>query len=525
MPVNIKYSNDARIAMEKGIEKLYNAVKVTLGPKGRNVIIEQEFGTPLITNDGVTIAKAIDLDDKYENIGAKMLIEAASKTNDVVGDGTTTAIILAYNLIKEGLVKINEGYNPVDLRKGFEYYLNIILEEIQKVTEPINSSKDLNKVATISSGNKMIGTLLEQAYEYIGLDGLITLEESRGLETEIEVTQGYSFDRTLLSPYLANDESGKIELENPLILVTNKKITLMQEIVPYLEEAIKRTRPILIICDDMDSSVLNTVVLNKLRGVFNVCVVKSPAYGDRKIKQLEDIALYTASRFINSEFGENVEALPEFLGEAEKVIISKEKTSIINGKQNPLVIKERINQLIVDYNKADNEYDKEKLAERISKLSGGVAVIKVGAPTEVELKELKLRIEDAISATKAASQGGIVEGGGKVFYQISEYLETLTNEVYAVEKEIICKVLKEPFYQILKNAGFENIKKTNESGYWFDCLTEQYLDYKENGILDPASVAVKTITHAISVSSVFLTTECAITLNVEKKEVNEDNLI
>jgi len=525
MPIDIKYSNDARLSMEKGIEKLYNAVKVTLGPKGRNVIIEQEFGSPLITNDGVTIAKAIDLKDKYENLGAKMLIEAATKTNDVVGDGTTTAIIFSRNLIKEGLNLINNGYNPVDLRKGYEFYLPFIISELNKASVDITSASDLNKVAVISSGRKLVGDLLEEAYNNIGVDGLITIQESRGLDSTVEVTQGYSFDRTLLSPYLASDENGKLELENPLILVTNKKITTMPEIVPYLEEAIKKTRPLLIICDDMDSAVLNAVVVNKLRGVFNAAVVKSPAYGDRKIKQLEDIAAYTNARFINSEYGVEVEIQPEFLGEAEKVVINKDQTTIINGAANPELIKLRIDQLISEYQKVDTEYEKDKLLERISKLSGGVAVIKVGAPTEVELKELKLRIEDAVNATRAASLNGIIEGGGKVFYQIANMLENLSVNKYPEIKEIFIKVLKAPFNQIMENAGCSNVQIINQNNDWYDAGTDEYVNYKHAGIIDPTSVAVKTITHAVSVSSVFLTTECAITLDYEKKEVNEDELI
>ena len=525
MPIDIKYSNDARLSMEKGIEKLYNAVKVTLGPKGRNVIIEQEFGSPLITNDGVTIAKSIELKNKYENLGAKMLIEAATKTNDVVGDGTTTAIIFATNLIKEGLNLINNGYNPVDLRKGYEFYLPFIISEINKVSENITSAADLNKVAVISSGRKLVGKLLEEAYNNIGIDGLITIQESRGIDSTVEVTQGYSFDRTLLSPYLASDENGKLELENPLIFVTNKKITTMPEIVPYLEEAIKKTRPLLIICDDMESSVLNAVVVNKLRGVFNCAVVKSPSYGDRKIKQLEDIAAYTNAKFINVEYGLEAEIQPEFLGEAEKVVINKDQTTIINGGADDSTIRSRIEQLILEYQKVDTEYEKDKLMERISKLSGGVAVIKVGAPTEIELKELKLRIEDAINATRAASINGIIEGGGKVFYQISKTLENLSINKYPEIKDIFVKVLKAPLNQILENAGATNIELINTNGDWYDAGCDEYVNYKYSGIIDPTSVAVKTITHAVSVSSVFLTTECAITMDYQKKEINEDELM
>ena len=525
MSVNIKYSQDAKESMKIGIEKLNDAVKVTLGPKGRNVIIEQEFSSPLITNDGVTIAKAIDLAHPFENLGAKMLIEAASKTNDFVGDGTTTAIILSSSLIKHGLSAIENGSNPVELRKGLEYYLSIIIKEIEKVAKPVKSNKDLRMVATISSSNPKIGELLEAAYDQIGVDGLITLQESRGIETDVVVTQGYSFDRTLLSPYFASDDSGVLEFENPLVLITNKKITLMQEIVPFLEVAISKTRPILIICDDMEASVLNALVVNKLRGVFNVAVVKSPSYGDKKLKQLEDLAIYTSATFLNSELDQDLSNPELFLGGAEKVVINKEQTTLINGFASVETIEKRVRALYEELCRTDYEYEQQKLKERIAKLHGGVAVIRVGAPTEIELKEIKLRIEDAISATKAASRKGIIEGGGKVFYNISTMLESKKYNKYPVAKEILISVLKEPLMQILENAGIDKNVPLIKDNKWYDAATDKYVNYLKAGIIDPADVSINAITNAISVSSVFLTTECAITLNKEKKEINEDNLI
>ena len=525
MSISIKYSSDARKSMQQGIDKLSNAVKVTLGPKGRNVIIEQDFGSPLITNDGVTIAKSIELADKYENLGAKMLLEAASKTNDYVGDGTTTAIVLSSALIKHGLEAVNNGTNPVELRKGLEHYQDVIVKEIEKVSVPVNSNKDLRMVATISANNPKIGYLLEEAYDQIGVDGLITLQESRGVETDVVVTQGYSFDRTLLSPYFASNENGVLEFENPLVLITNKKISLMQEVVPFLEVAIKKTRPILIICDDMEASVINALVVNKLRGVFNVAVVKAPSYGDKKLKQLEDLAIYTNSIFLNNELDQDLSNPESFLGGCEKVVINKEQTTLINGFATIEKLEARVHSLYEELLKTDYEYEQEKLKERIAKLHGGVAVIRVGAPTEIELKEQKLRIEDAINATRAASRKGIIEGGGKVFYNIATILEGDTYIEYTEAKNILVKVLKEPLMQILENAGVSKNIALVEHNKWYDAATGEYVNYFEKGIIDPADVSINAIKNAISVSSVFLTTECAITLNEEKKQVSEDNLM
>lgn len=524
MSVDLKYATEARNKMADGIKKLYDAVKVTIGPKGRNVIIEQDFGAPLITNDGVTIAKAIELNDKYENLGASILLEAASKTNDFVGDGTTTAIILSSELILNGLKTIENGVNPVDIRKGMDYYLPIIIDEILKETTPVNSIDDLRKIAFISSGNKLVADFLASAYQEVGINGVISLQESSNIETTLEITKGYSFDRGYISIYLTNNGEEKIELDNPLILITDKKITITNEILPYLEESIKRNKPLLIICEDMDTSVLNTLIVNKLRGVFNVAVVKTPSYGERKAKQLEDIAIFTNGTFINSQL-ENEENLNVF-GSAEKVIISKDQTSIINGNGSDQEIISRANKLKEELSLTTSVYEKEKLEERIAKLLGGVAIIKVGAPTEPELKELKLRIEDAINATKAASQKGIIDGGGKVFYQISEKLKNNDYSFALDAKNIIIKALEAPFKQIIENAGINiDITKQFKDNKWINVETEEIVDLKEAGVIDPASVAINAITNAISVASVFLTTECAITKNEINKKVDEDNLL
>lgn len=524
MSVDIKFSNNARNEMAAGIKKLYDSVRVTLGPKGRNVIIEQDYGTPLITNDGVTIAKAIELTNQYENLGASIVIEAASKTNDVVGDGTTTAIILASELIFEGLKYLEQGVNPVNIRKGLEYFLPHIIAWIKEESKMVSSSNDLNKIAYISSGNKHVGDLLEQAYLEVGIDGVITLQESSNIETDLTVTKGYSFDRGLISPYLGNNDSDKVELDNPLIYLTDQKITMMQSILPYLEEAIKKTRPLLIICDDMDASVLNAIIVNKLRGVFNACVVKSPAYGDRKTKQLEDIAIFTNTTFINNgviETGAEVK-----LGTAEKVVIAKDQTSIIIGGGSDEAIQNRVLALKMELKQTTSEYEKEKLQERIARLLGGVAIIRVGAPTEPELKELKLRIEDAINATKAASIEGIVEGGGKVFYQIADKINQLNKPEYEIAKKILTHTLKTPCYQILDNAGVSKtiIDKCQEP-LWYDAEADQITSLSTAGIIDPASVAISAITNAISIAGVFLTTECAIIKKTETPKVEPDELV
>lgn len=525
----VKFNDSAKELMAKGIETLYNAVRVTLGPKGRNVIIEQDFGAPLIVNDGVTIAKSIVLGDKFENLGAAVLIEAASKTNDQVGDGTTTAIILAYNLIKYGLEAIKKGTNPVVLRNGLNYYLGHILEQIDRVSTPVQSSEDLKKVATLSSQNREIGEYIAAAYEEVGRDGLVMVEESQGLNTYLDVVKGYSYDRGYLSLYMVNDkEKMEASLDNPLILVTDKKIVNMQELLPHLEKSMKNGRPLFIVCDDMEQEVLSALIVNKLRGVFNVVVTKAPSFGDRKAKLFEDIAVITGATFVDSTIGMNLTDTNIVLGTAVKVVVTKDQTIIIDGGGDKDTILARADAIRNEMAITTSEYDKQKLSERLAKILGGIALIKVGASTEIELKELKLRVEDALNATKAAMKDGIIEGGGKVFYEISEMLRTIKRDPsYGVVCDILIEVLKKPFQQIVTNAGldFAQVVKEVNNAYWFDASTSKLVRLKQAGIIDPTSVEKSAITSAISIASIFLTTECAIVKENENKNISEDDLV
>lgn len=529
MPNIVKFNSEAKTLMAKGIKTLYDAVRVTLGPKGRNVIIEQDFGSPLIVNDGVTIAKSIVLENKFENLGASVLIEAASKTNDQVGDGTTTAIILAYNLIKEGLDAIQKGINPVTIRNGLNYYLGHILEGIDSFSTTVSSSEDLKQVATISSQSKKIGEFIASAYEEVGRDGLVMVEESQGLDTYLDVVKGYSYERGYLSPYMVNDKD-KMQaiLENPYILVTDKKIVNMQELLPYLEKAMKGGKPLVIVCDDIEQEVLSAIIVNKLRGVFNVVVTKAPSFGDRKAKLLEDIATITGSTFVDSNIGMSLSDENIVLGSAAKIVVSKEQTIIIDGAGDRESIINRAEVIKNEIRNTNSEYDKEKLQERLAKILGGIALIKVGASTEIELKELKLRVEDALNATKAAMKAGIIEGGGKVFYEISEHLSQIKREPeYGVACDILIDVLKKPFQQIVENAGADYtrvVKEVNET-YWFDASTSKLVRLKHAGIIDPASVEKAAITSAISIASIFLTTECAIVKNENPAPLSEEDLV
>lgn len=529
MSKEVKFSVEARNLMAKGIETLNNAVKVTLGPKGRNVIIEQDFGSPLIVNDGVTIAKSIVLENKFENLGASILIEAATKTNDIVGDGTTSAILLSSNLILEGIKAIDKGANPVTLRNGFNYYLNHILEMINNVSSPVESEEDILKIATLSSANKEIGSIITEAYSKVGKEGLITIEESQGLETYLEVVKGYSYDRGYLSPYMATDQEKMISvLDKPLILVTDKKINTMQEIMPFLEQSVKTTRPLLIICDDMSSEVLGAILVNKLRGVFNVVVTKAPSFGERKMRLLEDIAVITNATFIKEALTEELNLQPlDILGSAGTIKVSKDQTVIINGSGLDEAILSRVQLIKNELQNTTNQYDRDKLQERIAKIMGGIAVIKVGAPTEVELKEKKLRLEDALNATKCAMISGVIEGGGKVLYEISDQITTVKRyPEFNTALDILNKVLKEPFRQIVRNSGedVDKIEKRINNTLWYDAATSNIVNLKPAGIIDPTSVTSSVITTAISISSVFLTTECAI-VNTEKPKLNEEDLV
>ncbi len=527
MSNQLLFSSNARQKMAAGAKILADAVKVTLGPRGRNVVIEQDFGAPLIVNDGVTIAKSIVLNDKFENLGAAILIEAATKTNDLVGDGTTTAILLTSKLIEEGIRLVEKGCNPVLLRKGLEFYLEHIKTQIDKISTPVASSSELLEIASISSGAKEVGILISKAYDEVGHQGIVTIEESQGLEDYLDVVKGYSYDRGYLSSYMVTDkEKQEAILENALVYICDKKIITMKEILPYLEQSMKLARPLLIICDDIEQEVLGAIVVNKLRGVFNVVVTKAPSFGERKTKLLQDMAMLTKATLVDENFqrlGNEAN-----LGMAEKIIVSKDQTIIVNGSASVEDIYEYSSSLKKELENTTSEYDKEKLNERLGKLLGGIAVIKIGAATEPVLKEKKLRIEDALNATKAAMTSGIIEGGGKVFYQISSVIKNIEapNE-YLPALQILEKALRSPFEQIVINAGRipENILKEVKDDLWYDAYNDKIVNLRKEGIIDPASVEKSAITSAISIAGLFLTTECAIIDENNNKKIDEENLL
>lgn len=518
----VKFSKDARSSMINGIETLYDAVRITLGPKGRNAIIEQDFGYPLITNDGVTIAKSIELFDHFENMGASLIIEAASTTNDLVGDGTTTAVILASNLIFEGLKKVDLGVSPVTIRKALEDALPVLLNYIDEVSIEIKDLSDLEKIAYISSGNKTISSILKEAYSSVGKNGIITIEESKTSETYLDVVRGYMFDKGYLSPYMINNsEKNLAELINPYILITNQKITSMNTIVPFLEVAISKNLPILIICEDIEGEVLNTLVLNKLRGVFNCVVVKAPYYGEKQRKTLEDLAIISNAVIVNNNVDSSIEK-EHLLGSASKVIVKKDSTTIIDGVASNQVIEEKINELKLQYTNETSVYEKTELQKRMAKISGMAAIVKVGAHTETSLKELRMRTEDALNATLAAASSGIIEGGGKVFYELSSKLKDLNIDnivIDILEKTLVC-----PFYQILENAGVDKNEVLNKinNQIWYDASNNSFGSNIEKGIIDPASVAKTCLKNAISVASLFLTTECAIVNNPDHSKTDNE---
>lgn len=521
MSKSIKFSTDARKAMIEGIKTLYNATRITLGPKGRNVIIEQDFGYPLIINDGVSIAKSIELADHFENMGASLIIEAATKTNDLVGDGTTTAIILASNLILEGIKQIEQGINPVIIRKSFEASLPKLLKYIDDNSIEVKEVEDLEKIALISSNSKEVATILKEAYLEVGKEGIITIEESKTSETYLELVSGYIYDKGYLSPYMINNqEKGLAELTNPYILIVNHKITTMNELVPYLEVAISKATPLLIICEDIESEVLNTIVLNKLRGVFNCVVTKAPYYGEKQRKTLEDLAIISGATIVDTNI--NNDQKEALLGRANKVIVKKDTTTIIEGMGDSETIKTRIQELHKNLKNEDSSYEKEQLEMRIAKIAGKAAVIKIGGTTETELKELRLRAEDALNATKAAMSSGIIEGGGKVFYELASSLEKL--EIQEVIIPILKTTLTRPFLQILENAGCnqEDILSKVTKNNWYDAATDTYGSNLEKGIIDPSSVAKTCLVNAISIASLFLTTECAIVNNKDQKLEDND---
>ena len=514
----IKFNEDARKALEVGVDTLADAVKITLGPKGRNVVLDRGFGAPMITNDGVTIAKEIELRDPIENLGAQIVKEVATKSNDVAGDGTTTATVLAQALIKEGLKMVASGANPVFIRRGMELASKKVIEELTKRAKKVESNEEIAQVGAISAGDVEIGQLIAQAMEKVGESGVITVEEARSLDTTLEVVEGMQFDNGYLSPYMVSDsERMVVEMDNPFILITDKKIANMKELLPILEKTVELGRPMLIIAEDVEGEALATLVVNKLRGTLNIAAVKAPAFGDRRKAMLQDIAILTGGEVISEEKGIKLETADiNFLGQAKKVRITKDNTVIVDGLGEKDAIQARIGQIKNSIAETTSDYDREKLQERLAKLSGGVAVIKVGAATETEMKERKLRIEDALNATKAAVEEGIVPGGGTILIQIAKAIEDFKLEgEEGLGVEIVKKALSAPLRQIVINAGIDagvviEKVKNSENGIGFDAAKEEYVDMVKAGIIDPAKVTRSAIQNAVSVSSVLLTTEVAV---------------
>lgn len=518
MSKEIKFSSDARSAMVRGVDILADTVKVTLGPKGRNVVLEKSFGSPLITNDGVTIAKEIELEDHFENMGAKLVSEVASKTNDIAGDGTTTATVLTQAIVREGIKNVTAGANPIGIRRGIEIAVAAAVEALKNNAIPVANKEAIAQVAAVSSRSEKVGEYISEAMEKVGKDGVITIEESRGMETELEVVEGMQFDRGYLSQYMVTDSEKMVaDLENPYILITDKKISNIQEILPLLESILQSNRPLLIIADDVDGEALPTLVLNKIRGTFNVVAVKAPGFGDRRKAMLEDIAILTGGTVITEDLGlELKDATIEALGQAARVTVDKDSTVIVEGAGNPEAISHRVAVIKSQIETTTSEFDREKLQERLAKLSGGVAVIKVGAATETELKEMKLRIEDALNATRAAVEEGIVAGGGTALVNVIPAvadLELTGDE--ATGRNIVLRALEEPVRQIAHNAGFEGSividrLKNAEVGTGFNAATGEWVNMIEEGIIDPVKVSRSALQNAASVASLILTTEAVV---------------
>ena len=518
MAKELKFAEDARAAMLRGVDKLADTVKVTLGPKGRNVVLEKSYGSPLITNDGVTIAKEIELEDHFENMGAKLVSEVASKTNDIAGDGTTTATVLTQAIVREGLKNVTAGANPLGIRRGIELATKAAVEELHNISTVVDSKEAIAQVAAVSSGSDKVGHLIADAMEKVGNDGVITIEESKGIETELDVVEGMQFDRGYLSQYMVTDND-KMEavLENPYILITDKKISNIHDILPLLEQILQQSRPLLIIADDVDGEALPTLVLNKIRGTFNVVAVKAPGFGDRRKAMLEDIAILTGGTVITDDLGlELKDATIENLGNASKVVVDKDNTTIVEGSGEKEAIEARVQLIKNQIAETTSDFDREKLQERLAKLAGGVAVVKVGAATETELKELKLRIEDALNATRAAVEEGMVSGGGTA-------LVNVISKVSAVEAEgdvatgikIVVRALEEPIRQIAENAGYEGSVivdklKNVELGTGFNAATGEWVNMVEAGIVDPTKVTRSALQNAASVSALLLTTEAVV---------------
>ncbi|MFC4800417.1 chaperonin GroEL [Neobacillus sp. GCM10023253] len=518
MAKEIKFSEDARRAMLRGVDTLADAVKVTLGPKGRNVVLEKKFGSPLITNDGVTIAKEIELEDAFENMGAKLVAEVASKTNDVAGDGTTTATVLAQAMIREGLKNVTAGANPMGIRKGIEKAVTAAVAELKAISKPIEGKESIAQVAAISSDDKEVGQLIAEAMERVGNDGVITIEESKGFTTELDVVEGMQFDRGYASPYMVtNTDKMEAILDNPFVLITDKKITSIQEILPVLEQVVQQGKPLLLIAEDVEGEALATLVLNKLRGTFNAVAVKAPGFGDRRKAMLEDIAALTGAEVITEELGRDLKsATIQSLGRAAKIVVTKENTTIVEGAGSTEAIQGRVNQIRVQLEETTSEFDKEKLQERLAKLAGGVAVIKVGAATETELKERKLRIEDALNATRAAVEEGIVSGGGvallNVYSKVAE-LQAEGDEQTGIN--IVLRAMEEPVRTIATNAGLEGSViverlKHEAVGTGFNAASGQWVNMIEAGIVDPTKVTRSALQNAASVAAMFLTTEAVV---------------
>ena len=522
MAKDIIFGEDARKALQSGIDKLANTVKITLGPKGRNVVLDKKFGAPLITNDGVTIAKEIELEDPFENMGAQLVKEVSIKTNDIAGDGTTTATLLAQALIREGMKNVTAGANPMVLKKGIADAVNVAVEAVKKNSKQVSGTDDIARGATVSSQDEFIGKLIAEAMEKVTTDGVITVEESKTAETYSEVVEGMMFDRGYIAPYMVTDTDKMVaELDNPLILITDKKISTTQEILPLLEQIVQMGKKLLIIAEDVEGEALTTLVLNKLRGTFTCVAVKAPGFGDRRKEMLQDIATLTGGTVITSDLGlELKDTTVDQLGTARQVKIEKENTIIVDGSGDKEAIKGRVAQIRQQIETTTSDFDREKLQERLAKLAGGVAVIKVGAATEVEMKEKKLRIEDALAATKAAVEEGIVAGGGiacmNAIPAVAEFVDTLEGDAKTGAK-IVLKALEEPLRQIVANAGLEgsvicdNVKKANKVGYGFNALTEEYTDMVSAGIVDPTKVTRSALQNASSVAAMVLTTESLVT--------------
>ena len=518
MAKEIKFAEDARAAMLRGVDVLADTVKVTLGPKGRNVVLEKSFGSPLITNDGVTIAKEIELEDHFENMGAKLVSEVASKTNDIAGAGTTTATVLTQAIVREGLKNVTAGANPLGIRRGIELATKTAVEELHNISSVVDSKEAIAQVAAVSSGSEKVGQLIADAMEKVGNDGVITIEESKGIETELDVVEGMQFDRGYLSQYMVTDND-KMEavLENPYILITDKKISNIQDILPLLEQILQQSRPLLIIADDVDGEALPTLVLNKIRGTFNVVAVKAPGFGDRRKAMLEDIAILTGGTVITDDLGlELKDTTIENLGNASKVVVDKDNTTIVEGAGSKEAIDARVHLIKNQIGETTSDFDREKLQERLAKLAGGVAVVKVGAATETELKELKLRIEDALNATRAAVEEGMVSGGGTALVNVIGKVAALEAEGdVATGIKIVVRALEEPIRQIAENAGYEGSVivdklKNVDLGIGFNAANGEWVNMVEAGIVDPTKVTRSALQNAASVSALLLTTEAVV---------------